>query len=149
MIKFHLPLPTLHREKQQGEQPLFKINSAMKENSNQKTPATLPPNAKKGDKLEGYPLYPDNEDIYNKFQKTEMMDADEISSQEQKENGKIGANINKEFEEDQSGSELDVPGAELDDQQEFIGSEDEENNYYSIGGDRHEDMDENTGELDR
>ncbi len=32
---------------------------------------------------------------------------------------------------DFSGDELDVPGSELDDQQEKIGSEDEENNSYS------------------
>jgi hypothetical protein len=29
-------------------------------------------------------------------------------------------------------------GAELDDKQEEIGSEDEENNYYSIGGDNND-----------
>ena len=38
--------------------------------------------------------------------------------------------------------DLDVPGAELDDTQEAIGSEDEENNYYSLGGDDHEDLEE-------
>jgi hypothetical protein len=32
---------------------------------------------------------------------------------------------------DFSGDELDVPGSELDDEQERIGSEDEENNSYS------------------
>ena len=32
---------------------------------------------------------------------------------------------------DFSGDELDVPGSELDDEQEKIGSEDEENNSYS------------------
>jgi hypothetical protein len=32
-----------------------------------------------------------------------------------------------------TGSDLDVPGSELDDDQEIIGSEDEENNYYSLG----------------
>lgn len=32
---------------------------------------------------------------------------------------------------DFSGDELDVPGSELDDEQERIGSEDEENNLYS------------------
>lgn len=32
--------------------------------------------------------------------------------------------------------EPDVPGAELDDENEDIGEEDEENNYYSLGGDR-------------
>jgi len=38
--------------------------------------------------------------------------------------------------------ELDVPGAELDDANESIGEEDEENNYYSLGGDNHQDLDE-------
>ncbi|MFC4870907.1 hypothetical protein [Negadavirga shengliensis] len=37
---------------------------------------------------------------------------------------------------DFAGRELDVPGSELDDEQEDIGSEDEENNHYSLGGDR-------------
>ncbi len=31
---------------------------------------------------------------------------------------------------------LDVPGSELDDDMEDIGEEDEENNYYSLGGDK-------------
>jgi hypothetical protein len=43
---------------------------------------------------------------------------------------------------DFSGSDLDVPGSEDDDAQEALGSEDEENNSYSIGGDRHEDLEE-------
>ena len=38
--------------------------------------------------------------------------------------------------------DLDVPGAELDDANEAIGNEDEENNYYSVGGDRHNDLEE-------
>ena len=36
---------------------------------------------------------------------------------------------------DYFGDDLDVPGSELDDDQEDIGSEDEENNYYSRGQD--------------
>jgi hypothetical protein len=36
--------------------------------------------------------------------------------------------------------ELDIPGAELDDAEENIGSEDEENNYYSLGGDNHDNL---------
>ena len=43
---------------------------------------------------------------------------------------------------DFSGKDIDVPGSELDDKSEAIGSEDEENNVYSIGGDRHEDLEE-------
>lgn len=38
-----------------------------------------------------------------------------------------------------SGNDLDVPGSELDDDNEDIGEEDEENNSYSLGGDRNED----------
>ncbi len=39
-------------------------------------------------------------------------------------------------------TDLDVPGSELDDENERIGEEDEENNYYSLGGDRHESQEE-------
>lgn len=38
---------------------------------------------------------------------------------------------------------LDVPGEELDDSNEELGEEDEENNYYSLGGDRQENLEEN------
>ncbi|RFM36742.1 hypothetical protein [Chitinophaga silvisoli] len=37
-----------------------------------------------------------------------------------------------------SGEDLDVPGSELDDDNESQGAEDEENNPYSVGGDRNE-----------
>lgn len=46
---------------------------------------------------------------------------------------------NRVWPVDMAGSDLDVPGAELDDKREEIGSEDEENNSYSLGGDSHED----------
>lgn len=39
-------------------------------------------------------------------------------------------------------TDLDIPGSELDDENEIIGEEDEENNYYSLGGDRHESQEE-------
>jgi hypothetical protein len=39
-------------------------------------------------------------------------------------------------------TDLDVPGSELDDANEEIGEEDEENNYYSLGGDQHQNLDE-------
>lgn len=41
-----------------------------------------------------------------------------------------------------SGDDLDIPGAELDDEEEAVGTEDEENNYYSLGGDREDDLSE-------
>ena len=39
---------------------------------------------------------------------------------------------------------LDIPGTELDDADEAIGEEDEENNYYSLGGDNHENLEEDS-----
>jgi hypothetical protein len=44
--------------------------------------------------------------------------------------------------EDMTGEGLDVPGAGADDAAEAIGEEDEENNYYSLGGDLHENQEE-------
>lgn len=49
---------------------------------------------------------------------------------------------NRSWPVDFTGSELDVPGSEDDDSQEEVGSEDEENNSYSLGSDRHSDLDE-------
>jgi hypothetical protein len=46
---------------------------------------------------------------------------------------------NRVWPVDMSGADLDVPGTELDDASEEVGSEDEENNYYSLGGDGLED----------
>lgn len=43
---------------------------------------------------------------------------------------------------DFAGKDLDVPGAEADDAREAIGSEDEENNLYSLGGDGKENLEE-------
>jgi len=39
---------------------------------------------------------------------------------------------------DMAASDLDIPGSELDDENESIGEEDEENNFYSLGGDEHD-----------
>ena len=48
---------------------------------------------------------------------------------------------------DFSGDDLDVPGSELDDDEEEIGEEDEENNPYSLGGDDHDDLEEDSTEM--
>ena len=42
------------------------------------------------------------------------------------------------FKNNITGTGLDVPGAEDDDENEEIGEEDEENNEYSLGGDNHD-----------
>jgi hypothetical protein len=48
------------------------------------------------------------------------------------------------FGDEISGADLDVPGAELDDENEDIGAEDEENNSYSRGSDSNDNMTEGT-----
>ncbi|PSL34824.1 hypothetical protein [Chitinophaga ginsengisoli] len=48
------------------------------------------------------------------------------------------------FGEETSAADLDIPGAELDDENEDIGAEDEENNNYSRGSDSNDNMTEGT-----
>ena len=56
-------------------------------------------------------------------------------------NGEIG--IPQNVDNADLNTDLDIPGSDLDDENEAIGEEDEENNYYSLGGDRHEGGEEN------
>jgi hypothetical protein len=103
----------------------------------------------KGEKknLPGYPLYPAGEDIYSQFKKEPSIDPEDISKSKENLKKHSGEKENeKDFAEDVSGADLDIPGAELDDSQEAIGSEDEENNHYSLGGDDHNDLEEDKGD---
>lgn len=94
-------------------------------------------------KLIGYPLYPTEDDIYSRYKKEPNIDPEDISKVKSSiKPTKFGQNNEKDFAEDMSGDDLDVSGAEFDDLQESIGSEDEENNYYSLGGDNHDDLEE-------
>jgi len=86
--------------------------------------------------LPGYPTYPESEDIYSQGKEEEEIDPEVVTTN--KENEVTGENNQKDFEEDVTGDDLDVPGSELDDAQEKIGNEDEENNLYSLGGDNHD-----------
>jgi hypothetical protein len=113
----------------------------MKKESN-----TVPPyqvgNVEKYD-IQDYLPYPPGEDIYNKFKEEEELDPENTSKVKLKsQNERAESDLEIDFENDESGNDLDVPGSELDDEQEIIGNEDEENNYYSIGGDDHNDLDE-------
>jgi len=93
--------------------------------------------------LQGYPPYPPSEDIYSKYQEEKEINPEDISKKiASNENDSVGINNEKDFDDDVSGSDLDIPGSEMDDEQENTGSEDEENNYYSLGGDDHNDLDE-------
>ncbi len=92
--------------------------------------------------LPGNEPYVASEDIYTHAKEEKDIDP-ENSSQDKAPNKKGNSMNEKSFKDDMSGDDLDVPGSELDDEQERIGSEDEENNYYSLGGDNHHDLDEN------
>lgn len=83
-------------------------------------------------KVEEFPLpiYAEGEDIYNREKK--------IGFEEDGLTDESKLNI----KENNPADDLDIPGSELDDADEEIGEEDEENNYYSLGGDRHEDLEE-------
>jgi hypothetical protein len=99
------------------------------------------------DNLRDYPLYPASEDIYNNFKEEKNLDPEDTSrTKTSVRNNNVMSDIEKEFSNNISGSDLDIPGSEPDDEQETIGSEDEENNYYSLGGDDHNDLDEDKGE---
>ena len=77
------------------------------------------------------PAYNSDEDIYSKEEKIPFI-----------EEGS-DATINEDNTENVlTGEDLDIPGAELDDDYEEIGEEDEENNYYSLGGDNHDDLED-------
>lgn len=75
-------------------------------------------------------IYASNEDIYNKAKEEKFIDEDDPG------------NNNIAMDEGSLAQDLDIPGTELDDEMENIGEEDEENNYYSLGGDNHENLEE-------
>ena len=85
------------------------------------------PGRSEEDKKFPLPVYKEEDDIYSREKEEPLEDP-----------GK-----KKAGKSDKSpGEDLDVPGAELDDADEVIGEEDEENNYYSLGGDNHNDLEE-------
>ena len=81
------------------------------------------------DKKFPLPIYKKEDDIYNQ------------EKEEPFEEEQPGKRIDNKADKN-PGEDLDIPGAELDDIDEEIGEEDEENNYYSLGGDNHEDLEE-------
>ena len=98
-------------------------------------------------KTPGYPLYPDKEDIYRKAKEEKGINPDDINiTKGSIPRDKFQDDLQEDIDDDAIGDDLDVPGSELDDEQEDIGNEDEENNYYSIGGDRHNDLEEDPEE---
>jgi hypothetical protein len=97
---------------------------------------------------QGYPVSPSGEDIYKKCYEEKEIDPEDIARMKESDTGtRTSEKKRKGIDNNDSTNELDVPGSELDDNQEDIGSEDEENNYYSLGGDKNTGLDEDHGEL--
>jgi len=101
---------------------------------------------KKNHEFTGYLPYPKDEDIFIASKEESEIDPEDLTKLKQP-NEEPGMRNEKDFTQDFDGEDLDIPGAELDDDLEEIGSEDEENNYYSLGGDNHIDLEESKSEL--
>jgi hypothetical protein len=77
-------------------------------------------------------------------EEVELLEKPEYSSGGEEEEDATKAILDNEDEDgeplneqnDHSGKDLDVPGAEADDENEELGEEDEENNHYSLGSDK-------------
>ena len=91
----------------------------------------------------GYPHYPASEDIYNQEEEVNLDPEDLSKTKKNPED--LGKNNIKTFQEDMTGEDLDVPGSKDDETKANSGKEDEENNYYSLGGDNHNDLEEDKG----
>ena len=89
-------------------------------------------------------MIPEN-NLKEQNQKLEQMNynsSEDIYNQDDKLSLDIDGNIENPNIEDDMEMNLDVPGSELDNSEEKIGSEDEENNYWSLGGENHEDLEQ-------
>jgi hypothetical protein len=104
--------------------------------------STVLKSSKLENKKSGTLVYPSTEDIFNKLTEAKDIDPEDISKHKTPIKPRNNKWNEKNFREDVSGSDLDIPGIELDDTMEQIGSEDEENNGYSLGGDSHNNLDE-------
>ena len=99
-------------------------------------------NRNKDEKFPGYPHYDKQEDIYANEKEEADLDP-ENPARVKAPNEDPDAMLNeKNFEEDVSGADLDIPGNEQDEENLGSGIEDEENNFYSLGGDNHENLEE-------
>ena len=92
----------------------------------------------KDDNPQGYPLYPESEDIYENFEEKSEINPEDISKTKAVSDDNVVRQTALDKKYKHSGKDLDVPGSDLDDAEEIIGNEDEENNYYSLGGDNHD-----------
>ncbi|GGB85332.1 hypothetical protein [Dyadobacter sediminis] len=90
--------------------------------------------------------YPPEEDVFRQGLIVDDIDPEDVTRLKREVEMDADDWNEKTFADDLTGDDLDVPGSEDDDYDEMIGKEDEENNYYSLGGDNHENLEENQGD---
>jgi hypothetical protein len=125
-----------------GNLSIVKLNYIQMKKQDHKKSQPDPASKNEENNLPGYPEYPESEDIYSKSVEEEEIDPEDTSRK--KEHFSDNTARRKSLDDLQNEEDLDIPGSELDDQQEAIGSEDEENNYYSLGSDRQSGLEENS-----
>ncbi len=88
----------------------------------------------------GYEQYPSDEDIFRKNHIASEIDPEALSNDRTYPRKGVapGSNIAASYTD----IDLDIPGVEFDDELESIGSEDEENNYYSIVDDNFDELED-------
>jgi hypothetical protein len=101
--------------------------------------------AKDNQDFTGDSEYDSQTDISPKFEEEQDLTQAEIERFNDENETSAGFSF-RGIRKDDMDNDLDIPGAEMDDADEEIGHEDEENNYYSIGGDNHNDLEENKGD---
>ena len=118
----------------------------MKDTENHSEPV-IPDEGQDND-FPGYPKYPPSEDIYNMGREEADIDPEDVTKKKSYVSvSDIEKPNAKGFEDDVSGADLDIPGTEPEDNPDVLALEDEENNFYSIGSDDHNDLEEDNEEL--
>ena len=87
-----------------------------------------------------YPNYAGSDDIYNTDKEEELNPKE--TSRIKKTYKRSGKKNEDKIIENATGNDLDVPGSERQEMEENEGSKDLENNFFSLGGDEYNDLDE-------
>ena len=103
--------------------------------------------AKDENQIPDFLNYPPSEDIYNMGKEEKDIDPEDPTKKKTFDAPNSLAPSSEETDNAHLGSDLDIPGVEFDNWQVDIANEDEENDYYSIGGDNHTDLEETNDDV--
>jgi len=97
--------------------------------------------------IPAYPTTPASDDLYSQYKEEKDIDPEDISrAKRPNEEGNIEAVDQNIMSIGVKVDDMDVPSSDSEEDEEGIGNEDEENSYYSLGGDGHIDLEEDHGE---